>query len=57
MTSDIVKYLRERARTCTCLARACPDLATSRGLEEVAIDLLAKARELEETQKAVKEHT
>jgi hypothetical protein len=30
------------------LARACPDMATSRGLEELAIDLMAKAKEIEE---------
>lgn len=46
---EIVRYLRELAQTCTRLARACPDLATSHGLEEVALDLMAKARELETT--------
>ena len=30
------------------LARACPDMSTSRGLEEVAIDLMAKAKEIED---------
>lgn len=51
MTSEIVEYLRELAQTCTCLARACPDMATWLGLKEVAVDLLAKAKELEESQK------
>lgn len=46
--SEIVKYLREIAHTCTRLARACPDLVTSHGLEEVAVDLMAKARQLED---------
>jgi hypothetical protein len=44
---DIVRYLRETAQTCTRLARACPHLATAHGLEEVAVDLMAKAQELE----------
>jgi hypothetical protein len=44
---DTVTYLREIAQTCTRLARACPHLPTARGLEEVAIDLMAKALELE----------
>jgi hypothetical protein len=47
MMIDTVKYLREIAQTCTRLARACPYRATSHGLEEVAIDLMAKAKELE----------
>ncbi len=42
---DTVKYLREIAQTCTRLARACPHTATAHGLEEVAIDLMAKALE------------
>jgi hypothetical protein len=48
MISDIVEYLRERALICTRLARACSDLATSRELEGLATDLMAKAKELEE---------
>jgi hypothetical protein len=44
---DTVKYLREIAQTCTRLARACPHTATAHGLEEVAVDLMAKAQELE----------
>jgi hypothetical protein len=48
MISDVAKYLRELAQTCTRLARVCPHLATSQGLEEIAADLMAKARELEE---------
>jgi len=47
MISDVVKYLRELAQTCTRLARVCPHVATSQGLEAVAADLMAKARELE----------
>ena len=51
MTADLVTYLRETAHTCTRLARACPHQATAHGLEEVAIDLMAKARELEHQQR------
>jgi hypothetical protein len=47
---EVIKYLREIAQTCTLLARACPHLPTSRGLEEVALDLMMKARELEQGQ-------
>jgi hypothetical protein len=48
MNSDVIRYLREMAQTCTRLARACPHLATSHGLEEIAHDLMAKAKELDE---------
>ncbi|MBO0716795.1 MAG: hypothetical protein J2P55_05595 [Rhizobiales bacterium] len=48
MVAEIANYLRNTAHTCMLLARACPDMATSRGLEEVAIDLIAKAKEIEE---------
>jgi hypothetical protein len=48
MNSDLIRYLREMAQTCTRLARACPHLATSHGLEEVAHNLMAKAKELDE---------
>jgi hypothetical protein len=46
--TDVIKYLRDVAQTCIRLARACPDLPTSRGLEEVAMDLMTKAQELEQ---------
>jgi hypothetical protein len=48
MIAEITNNLRSTAHTCILLARACPDMATSRGLEEVAIDLMAKAKEIEE---------
>ena len=48
MIRDIIRYLRAMAQTCTKLARVCPDLATVHGLEEIAHDLMAKARELED---------
>ena len=48
MVAEITTYLRSTAQTCVLLARACPDMATSRALEEVAIDLMLKAREIEE---------
>lgn len=48
MMTEVVKYLREIAHTCTRLARACPHSPSSDGLEEVAIDLMAKAKELEQ---------
>ena len=47
MNPETIKYLRDVAQTCTRLARACPHLATSHGLEEIAVDLMAKAEELE----------
>ena len=47
MMMEVIKYLREIAQTCTRLARACPHLPTSHGLEEVAVDLMMKAKELE----------
>ena len=46
-TMDTITYLREIAQTCTRLARTCPHQATSHGLEEIAVDLMAKAQELE----------
>jgi hypothetical protein len=46
MIAEITNYLRNTAHTCILLARACPDMATSRGLEEVAIDQMAKAKEI-----------
>ena len=48
MVAEITNYLRNTAHTCILLSRACPDMATSRSLEEVAIDLMAKAKEIEE---------
>jgi hypothetical protein len=50
MIREIINYLREAALTCTRLARACPHLPTSHGLEEVAAGLMAKASELEHLQ-------
>ena len=47
MNRETIKYLRDVAQTCTRLARVCPHLATSHALEEVAVDLMAKAEELE----------
>jgi len=44
---ETIKYLRDIAQTCTRLARACPDVATAHRLEEIAVDLMAKANELE----------
>jgi len=50
MTLEIVKYYRELAQTCTRLARACPHSATSHKLEEIALELMQKAKELEDSQ-------
>jgi hypothetical protein len=44
---DTVTYLREIAQTCVRLSRACPHAATAVALEEVAVDLMAKARDIE----------
>jgi hypothetical protein len=35
--TEVVKYLRGIAQICTRLARVCPDLPTSHGLEEIAM--------------------
>ena len=48
MVAKITNYLRSTAHTCILLSRACPYTATSRSLEEVAFDLMAKAKEIEE---------
>jgi hypothetical protein len=48
MITQLVKYLRESAQACVRLARTCPHLSTSHGLEELATDLMVKAKELEE---------
>jgi hypothetical protein len=48
MIAEITNYIRSMAQTCVLLARACPDRPTARGLEEMAIDLMAKAKEIEE---------
>ncbi len=50
MILEITKYLREIAQTCISLARVCPHRATALGLEEVAADMMAKAKELEDLQ-------
>ena len=47
MLAQLIIYLRESAQTCVRLARTCPHLSTSQGLEELATDLMTKARELE----------
>jgi len=46
---ELIRYLRQTAQTCTSLARVCPHLATVHGLEEIAHDLMAKAKDLENT--------
>jgi len=45
---ELRRYLRQTAQTCTSLARVCPHSATAHGLEEIAHDLMAKAKELED---------
>jgi hypothetical protein len=52
MLEELIKYLRDLAQTCTRLARACPHPPTSYGLEEIALDLMAKAKELEDIERA-----
>jgi len=47
MIAQLVKYLRESAQSCVDLARGCPHLSTSQGLEDLATDLMAKATELD----------
>jgi hypothetical protein len=48
MISNTAEYLRELALKCTRLARSCPHLATSYELEALSIDLMSKAKRLEE---------
>jgi len=48
---DLVTYLRQMAEACTRLARTCPDQATAHSLEAIAVDLMAKAGELESEQR------
>lgn len=48
MIAQLVKYLRESAQACVRLARSCPHRPTSLDLEELATDLMAKAKELED---------
>lgn len=48
MIAQLVKYLRESAQTCAGLAAACPHMSTSQGLEQLATDLMVKAKELED---------
>lgn len=44
---EMIKYLRETAHACTRMAHVCPHAETAHGLEEIAVDLMAKAQELE----------
>ena len=46
--AEIVMYLRELAQPCVRCACACPRLPSSRGFEEVTMDLTVKAKELED---------
>jgi hypothetical protein len=50
MIPEIVNHLRVLAQTCTRLARGCPHLATCHGLGEIAIELMTKAKALEDFQ-------
>jgi hypothetical protein len=47
MLADI-DYLRGCAQRCASLARDCPDIATSQALEELSIELMDKAAELDQ---------
>ena len=44
---DVVQSLRDIAVLCMRLARECPDVETSHGLEEVGFAVMAQAAELE----------
>lgn len=41
-------YLREQANTCVLLARTCSDVPVSHQLEEIAVELMARAAQLDE---------
>ena len=47
MLADI-DYLRGCAQRCASLARDCRDIATSQALEELSIELMEKAAELDQ---------
>ena len=47
MISELIASLRQMAQTCSRLANGCPHKPTSHGLEEVAVELMDKATELE----------
>jgi hypothetical protein len=41
-------YLREQANNCVLLARNCSDVPVSHQLEEIAVELMARAAQLDE---------
>jgi hypothetical protein len=45
---EIIRYLRELAHDCARIARDCPYPRTARVLEELAVDIMAKAKEIED---------
>jgi len=45
---EIVHFLRTTAHRCVTLARQCPDTKIAHGLEELAVEIMAKALDLEE---------
>ena len=45
---EIVNFLRTVAQRCTTLARQCPDTKTAHGLEELGVELMGKALEIEQ---------
>ncbi len=47
MVKNIIDELRGLAQHCTCQARDCADPDLSHALEELAVDLVAKASDLE----------
>jgi len=47
MITELIASLRRLAQTCSRLANGCPHTPTSHGLEEVAVELMDKAEELE----------
>jgi len=45
---EIVHFLRTVAHRCIVLARQCPDTKTAHGLEELAVEIMDKALDIEE---------
>jgi len=45
---ETIHFLRTAAHRCITLARQCPDAKTAHGLEELAVEIMAKALEIEE---------
>jgi hypothetical protein len=48
MIFEIIQCLRDIAQDCVRLSRKCPHLPTARALEELAVHIMGKAKEVED---------